>query len=239
MTLALLASSAARAGVAPAVRGQAKAHLDRGLALYQSRAFAAAAAEFEATYVLEPHRDVMYVWAQALRLAGQCALALELYQRFLATDPPRREAQRARANQTRCVPSVAASPVQPTLIETSGPEVGAATPPPAAVPSPSPPGVAVDLSARPSPASSFPASGPRQLDRLDKILLGSGAVAAAIGGGFYLSARSEHGVARAATTYPALQEHADAARTRERIGWAALAAGSGLLLAGLLRYALR
>jgi tetratricopeptide (TPR) repeat protein len=238
MTLALLASPAARAGVAPAVRGQAKAHLDRGLALYQSRAFAAAAAEFEATYVLEPHRDVMYVWAQALRLAGQCALALELYQRFLATDPPRREAERARSNRTRCVPAVTASPVPPTPVETVGPAVGVAPPPATDAPS-SPPGVSVDLSARPPPPSPFPAPAPRHLDRLDKILLGSGVVAAAIGGGFYLSARSEHGAARTATSYPALQQHADAAQTRERLGWAALAAGSGLLIAGLLRYALR
>jgi tetratricopeptide (TPR) repeat protein len=241
VTLALLASSAARASVAPTVRGQAKAHLDRGLALYQSRAFAAAAAEFEATYVLQPHRDVMYVWAQALRLAGQCALALELYQRFLASDPPRREAERARANQTRCVPSVTPAVVQPTPTETSGPALGLATPPgtdPPPAPSPSPSGPAVDLSARPAPGP-FPAPGPRQLDRLDKILLGSGVVAAAIGGGFYLSARSEHAAARAASSYPTLQEHADAARTRERIGWVGLAAGSALLLAGLLRYALR
>src|SRR5260370_363537 len=130
----------ARAEVRPPVRAPAKARMDGGLRLSEAHQFAAAAAEFEATYALDPRRDVLYVWAQALRLGGQCAKALPLYQQFLDAAPPRAEAERARANLTRCRAELAAAPAPPPAASTvTVPAANAADHPPDPSQAPTPP----------------------------------------------------------------------------------------------------
>src|SRR5712671_2866259 len=135
------------------VRATAKARMDSGLRLYEAHQFAAAAAEFEATYALDPHRDVLYVWAQALRLGGQCAKALPLYQQFLDAAPPRAEAERARANLTRCRAELAAAPAPPPAASTvTVPAANAADHPPDPSQAPTPPaGSLVAVPAAPPP----------------------------------------------------------------------------------------
>ncbi|HEX3695196.1 MAG TPA: hypothetical protein VH374_07390 [Polyangia bacterium] len=242
----------ARAETGLPVRGEAKAHLDRGLRLYEAKQFVAAAAEFEATYALEAHRDVLYVWAQALRLGGQCAAAIGLYQKFLDADPPHREAERARANLVRCRADAAAA------ARSSPPSSAAASASPLTAPAEAAPPITATRAARPDAVglsavpplrsadaglSRAPAPQPTplspRLDRLSRVLFGGGAVALAVSGGFYLAARSARDSGRQATTYAAVEENANSARSRDRIAWGALTVGAALLVAGLVRFAWR
>src|SRR5262245_38585026 len=50
----------------------ARAHYDRGLALYQAKDYAGAIREFEVGYAAEPRREFLFAEAQAKRLAGDC-----------------------------------------------------------------------------------------------------------------------------------------------------------------------
>ncbi len=105
----LLAALAATGRVAPAYADDdqalspgARAHLDRGLSEYDAGNFRAAAVEFQAAYAIDPRREILYVWAQAERLAGDCEQAAILYRKFLALDPPGDEAAKARARLADC-----------------------------------------------------------------------------------------------------------------------------------------
>jgi tetratricopeptide (TPR) repeat protein len=259
LALMLLASltvgrgSPARAEGGPPVGGEAKVHLDRGLRLYDAKQFAAAAAEFETTYGLDPHRDVLYVWAQALRLAGRCPSAIGLYQRFLEAAPPKREGDRARANLARCREEGASPVVGPPAPATPA---AAASPPSDFPPSGDSALSSADLSAiRPLPragdggapvtvvpdahlaATPPPVVRPlRRLDGVEYALLGGGVLSAAASGGFYLAARSERDSGRQALTYAEVEQHASAARSRDRLAWGSLAVGATALIAGVARY---
>jgi hypothetical protein len=246
-------SSPARAEGGPPIGAGAKVHLDRGLRLYDAKQFAAAAAEFETTYGLDPHRDVLYVWAQALRLAGHCPSAIGLYQRFLEAAPPKREADRARANLARCreedaspvvappanaTPAAAASPssdVRPSGDNTlSSADLTAIRPLPKGSGAGPPLAVVPDASLAVSPS---PAARPlRRLDAVEYALLGGGVLSVATSGGFYLAARSERDSGRQAPTYAEVEQHASAAGSRDRLAWGALAVGLTALVAGVARY---
>ncbi|HXI54693.1 MAG TPA: hypothetical protein VNO55_01440 [Polyangia bacterium] len=243
----------ARAEGGPPVGGEAKVHLDRGLRLYDAKQFAAAAAEFETTYGLEPHRDVLYVWAQALRLAGRCPAAIGLYQRFLEASPPKREADRARANLVRCreegaspvvgppTPATPAAVASPNSdVPPSGESALSSAEPPAIRPLPragdagTPAAVVPDANLAATPP---PAARPwRRLDGVEYALLGGGVLSVAASGGFYLAARSERDSGRQALTYAEVEQHASAAHSRDRLAWGALAVGATVLIAGVARY---
>ncbi len=259
LALALLTlgrSLPARAEGGPPIRADAKVHLDRGLRLYEAKQFAAAAAEFETTYGLDAHRDVLYVWAQALRLAGRCPSAIGLYQRFLDAAPPRREADRARTNLARCR-SEGASPAVASPA-TATPAAALAAPSDVA-PSGDNTLPAADLvPTRPLPRAADPAgtvaAAPdanlaavpppvarlsRRFDAGEYALFGGAALSLAAGGGFYLAARSERDSGRQATSYADVEKHADSARFRDHLAWGALAVGAAALIAGVARYAWR
>jgi tetratricopeptide (TPR) repeat protein len=116
--LAAVMGSAGR--VAPALADDdqalspgARAHLDRGLAEYDAKNFRGAAVEFQAAYAIDPRREILYVWAQAERLAGDCEQATILYRKFLALGPPPAEASRARARLAECAAAVQHTPAPP------------------------------------------------------------------------------------------------------------------------------
>jgi hypothetical protein len=89
---------------------RARELLEVGTRAYERGDFAAAIAAFEEGYAVEPAPVFLYTWAQAARYMDDCAKAIELYERFLATDPP--EAQRAAAEEYRakCAPEPTESP---------------------------------------------------------------------------------------------------------------------------------
>jgi hypothetical protein len=67
---------------------KAQAHYDKGIAHYAAKEYADAAAELASCYFIEPRREVLFAWAQAKRLAGDCASAAPLYRKYLETDAP-------------------------------------------------------------------------------------------------------------------------------------------------------
>jgi tetratricopeptide (TPR) repeat protein len=80
----------------------AERHFRRGAALYDAGKLDRALEEFERGQRAGPHPDFLYAMAQVHRRKGNCAQAIRLYVDFLASGPPRAEAERARANVERC-----------------------------------------------------------------------------------------------------------------------------------------
>jgi tetratricopeptide (TPR) repeat protein len=87
---------------AAALDPAARAAFERGIEHYSSRHYEAAIAQFQQAYRLEPRRKILFAWAQAERLRGNCQAAVELYRRFLAAAPDADEAARARDHLGRC-----------------------------------------------------------------------------------------------------------------------------------------
>ena len=69
------------------MRPEAEALYTRGLERFATHDYAAADADLEAGYAIEPRREFLFAEGQAKRLAGDCKGAVALYQRFLTTDP--------------------------------------------------------------------------------------------------------------------------------------------------------
>src|SRR5688572_3171688 len=69
---------------------------------FQAGRYADAAEAFGEAYAEEPDPKFVYAQAQAERLGGDCAHAIEHYDRFLALDPEAGAAEDARTNRERC-----------------------------------------------------------------------------------------------------------------------------------------
>jgi hypothetical protein len=82
----LLVSSAAFAGDTPE-KPEAKAYFSDGTAAFERGEYAAASRAFAAGYEIENWNGFLFAWAQAERKAKNCAKAIQLYSRFIATKP--------------------------------------------------------------------------------------------------------------------------------------------------------
>lgn len=212
LVAASLSSARADRKISPA----ALVELERGERLYREKDYAGAIAAFDAGYELDPKPIFLYDKAQALRMAGDCASAIETYKAFLATKPPEHEAIRARKNIENCAAKL---PQEPAPVETE--------PPPAVTP-PSPP---------PPPIREAPA--PTLIveqrawwhDRVGVTLATTGVVALGLGAGFAVAARK-------AADDTALATNVDEWGAR-RATWqrdrviAGVAAGAGVALVAL------
>jgi hypothetical protein len=216
LALALCAGSPrARAQTPPTLKPEAQAHLDRGLRLYQSKEYLDAAAEIEAAYGLDPHPDLMYMWAQTRRLAGDCAGAIPLYRRYLDTRPSAKQSELAQRNLVRCEAVVAAAS-------------------PTAAPAPAPPPPPIELRAPPPPP---PAPRPPWYrDTVGHVVTGSGLVMLGTSSALEYWARVGLQDAYDAEIYGDAAVNAEAARVRHRLAMGALVLGSALVVAGVVRY---
>jgi hypothetical protein len=123
VALLLVLLAGARASAAePVMQAEAKAQYDEAMALYAAHDYRAAIAHLQTAYALDPRREILFAEAQATRLAGDCAGALPLYRRFLATSPPPQQVEATRIAVARCE-AAALAPAPP-------PAVIAAPPPP-------------------------------------------------------------------------------------------------------------
>jgi tetratricopeptide (TPR) repeat protein len=96
----LPAPSAAHAQPAPSDKAKikvAKSYVAAGLAAQSSGDYDTAIELYRRAYDLVPHPVLLFNIAQVHRLAGRVDLAVELYQRFLATNPTGAETEIARA----------------------------------------------------------------------------------------------------------------------------------------------
>lgn len=81
---------------------EARGHFERGQAAFAAGEYETAITELKAAYAIEEAPILLYAWAQAERLAGDCERAIELYARFLATSPPDAQEEKARSNIEVC-----------------------------------------------------------------------------------------------------------------------------------------
>jgi tetratricopeptide (TPR) repeat protein len=181
------------------------AAIERAEAHFLAEEYGAASEAFDEAYALEPDPRFLYARAQAERLDGDCAAAVELYQRFLDTDPPEPAATEAVVNRDRCKQSLEAER-------------------PPAPPDPTPPS---DEDAAPSK--------PLQRDALGLALVGTGGVAVAVGAGVWGIAVANDREAPEARTENDFVETKRRARTRHRAGIAVTSIGAALLVAGAIR----
>ena len=198
-----------------AMSEDARAHYERGLALYTAKDYTGAIRELEAGYTIEPRREFLFAEAQARRLDGDCKNAVPLYRRFLASEPEDVQANAAHIALGRCAEQMASAP--PPVA--ARPAQRAAPPPP---PAPRPP--------PPPPA-------PWYQDGVGAALLGAGVVGLVTGSVYTVAARAARDDAnQAAPTYPDYARLWDTARSRSQIAIAGFAAGATLASAAIVRY---
>jgi hypothetical protein len=186
----------------------AQALYDRALKGFETRDYAAAIADLEAGFALDPRREFLFAEAQAKRLSGDCRGAVVLYQRFLTTHPPALQIDATQIALARCAQELAKKP-----------EVVIVTPPP---PPPSPPA--------PPPRWSR--------DPWGLGLTGAGVGAVGVGIGFLIAAEIARGDAEAAPSYAGYLSHWSTAGTRLDVAIGALAIGGALVAAGVGRFVL-
>jgi tetratricopeptide (TPR) repeat protein len=158
------ASSSARAD-----RNEARRAYDAATAAFGLGHYAEAAEKYEKAFSIHPDPALLYNCAQAYRLAGNRARALELYRNYLRLYPDRSNADEARsqvAALSKAIDDEKPVAIAPPPAQTAAPVV-ASLPPPAPALSPSaasssssPPvsqtvaaGIAIGPSAEPPPSS--------------------------------------------------------------------------------------
>ncbi len=195
---------------------RARAHFERAQSHFDQQDYAAAIPELKAAYALEPNPMLLYAWGQAERLAGSCPRAVELYRRYLETDPPPKQRQLTEANLLDCE------------AEVPSPSPAEEAAPPSAEPEPTP---------EPEPAVSDEPSRRWFADPWGGVLSGVGVAGAVAGVALLGVSRRE---AREAEATMIEGDHIDKRERAERldIAGAVVLGGSALLvLGGMIRYA--
>ncbi|MBL4686050.1 MAG: hypothetical protein JKY37_15760 [Nannocystaceae bacterium] len=100
LSLSLTIATVAPGGLLSDPEAQAK--LGEAREAFERADYGAAALAIEAAYLIEPVPGLLYPWAQAERQAGQCESAIDLYRRFIETNPEPELAEAARGNIGRC-----------------------------------------------------------------------------------------------------------------------------------------
>lgn len=190
-------------------------HYQRGRQLFADKQYAAAIEEFRRALSIAPRPDILYSLAQAQRMIGDCASAIDSYRAFLAGQPTDRLAEYARANIERC---------ERTLRESQPPR------PPSAVP-PSP---------APAPPPPPPATGERPPwyhDTVGDVLIVGGALAGVAGTALWHAGRdtaTRVGQSPDYQTFLARSAAASSALTEQRLGVAAMVTGGAAIVAGVI-----
>jgi tetratricopeptide (TPR) repeat protein len=204
---------------------EAKAKLQEAQAAFKAEDFDAAAAAVEAAYLIEPNPMLLYPWAQAERSRGNCAAAVELYGRFLDTDPPKEAAGPARENMQRCQEQLDAAAAEaepePDVVD----EVIEEEPEPEPEPVPTP--VTKD---EPAKAKRWYA------DPLGGALVGVGVVGVGVGAGLLGVASSRAGKAADAGSHSEYLDMRIGATKLRNGGAVALSIGGALVIGGVVRY---
>lgn len=193
-------------------------HFDRATAAFNRDDYEAAASELKAAYAIEPNPLVLYAWAQALRLSGDCDKAVPMYRRFLTMNPTDEERSLAETNLLDCgVPIEEPTP-----------------PPPDTTGDPTDPGETGTTPPTPQPDEPKP----WYKDWLAPTLAGVGL--GAVGGGAALVAlgRGQNDDSGGAINEDASNAEHDEARRKNAAGWVLVGVGGALVVGGAIRYAL-
>jgi len=239
----ITAISLVSAGVADARprRHDAKVAFDRGVAAYQKSNYDAAAEALGKSFELERDVDTLFAWAQAERKLEHCGKAIELYEILLSYALPPANKTVVEQKLAECRAIAAQGAPEPAT------SAGAAQPSPS-LPEPSPESAPAPSAAWPPRASGRPPSlvsdtgaqpGGWYSDPIAWTLLGSGAVASAVGTWFLVSAQSASNDAKLATVYQDSLDLRSRARQRGMIGTVAVISGGALLAGGVVWILLR
>ncbi len=190
--------------------------VERAEAAFEAGRWEEAADAFGEAFAADPDPKYVYAQAQAERLGGDCARAIELYDRFLALDPPAKPAEDARTNRERCRQEI---------------ERAKPSPPPA--PPPPPPPHASDV----GPVDESPRQ-PRawHRDPLGGALVGGGLVVTAIGAGLIGGGVALDRSAADAPMEGAFERDRDRSVTMHRAGIALTAIGTAVVIGGVIRW---
>jgi tetratricopeptide (TPR) repeat protein len=206
----------------PAMKPEAKRHLDAGLRAFAVQDYAQAISEFQAGFEIDPRREFLYALGQAERMSGDCEKAIRSYDAFLLTNPPDRQAEPARQNLKRCKDELAA-------------KTAPAPPKPEPAPEPMPQPVVTPV----APPPPRPIDKPWYADAWGDALVVGGTVTLVVGGLVWSGAQDDIAAAHATMSYPDFAAHADGAETRQTIGVVTMIAGGALVAGGVVRYWLR
>ena len=205
----------------------AKQHYDKGIAHYAAKEYEAAVAELRTAYFVEPRREIVFAWAQAERLSGDCASAIPLYRKYLASNPPAATAATVKGHMDKCIAQVGPG----------GEAADPTKPPPKPVAAPVAPVAPVPVD-KPAPATTVTRKKPFYKDVIGDSLAIAGIAGLGAGGTFfYLSIRSKHD-RDDATSYAEYEAAADKMVLRRQIAIGALAAGGALLTGAIIRWSL-
>lgn len=206
---------------------QAAAHFERAQEAFDREDYAAAIPELKAAYALENNSLLLYAWAQAERFNGDCRRALELYKRYLETDPPDQQRQLAEANVVDCRAELGEVPPVP-------PPVGDGEPDPA-----DEEGEGEDTTVvKPPPGEDTAGPKPWYKDWLAPTLAGAGLAVAGTGGALVALGVRQGQDAPSAITEMDYFAEGDSARTKHTAGWVLVGVGGALVVGGAIRYAL-
>ncbi|MCA9711789.1 MAG: hypothetical protein KDK70_38490 [Myxococcales bacterium] len=204
---------------------EAQAKLAEAQQAFADEDFDAAAAAVEAAYLIEPEPMLLYPWAQAERSRGNCAAAIELYQRFLDSEPPEQVAGPARENMARCQEQVDAESeeiieddesdvVDEVLAEPTEPE------------------------STPTQQDDRPKAKAWYKDPVGGVLVGVGVVGVGVGAGLMGAGASAAKGAADQDSHMDYLDQRDRATSLRNGGAVALSIGAVLVLGGIVRYAI-
>jgi hypothetical protein len=196
---------------------EARRRFERGAALTEERRYDEAAREFRVSYELRPRKETLFAWAQVARLSGDCATAVELYRKFLAS------------------PELTPAQIEATELSIKRcEETAPPSRPPEPAPAPAPPPLVVAAPVPPARAPAPPPAGEARRSRgavvLGASLLGGAALALGASATFYYLSRDDERAASAAERWDDYYDPASRARTRQRLALGLL--GAGVLLGG-------
>lgn len=179
--------------------------------LFRNGEFEQAAAAFAEAYARTGDPALLFGRAQALRRAGSCAAAIEVFEAFIATSPPPADVRAAEGVIAACR----------ALLDEHGPEPGPAPlePAPAPVPDEPPP----------------PPRWPR--DVAGGVLLGVGSAVTIAGAAVYGTAFARAS-ARTMESEQAYEARQRSSRTLAITGASLMLGGSALLVGSVVRYVL-
>ncbi len=209
---------------ATAMKPEARVHLEQGLAAYGDKDWERAIREFRTGYEIEPRAEFLFAWAQAERLSGDCAGAIEIYELFLATKPAVEQANAARQMSDRCRETVAAT--DPAAEAEAEGEPGAD----------SEPGTDSESGADAEPTSSASLERTWWNDGWGAGFAAAGVVGLAMGLGFVVAADSSEDASDRAASYDQYASLKDEAGSRRTIAAVSLATGASFLVASGVRY---
>ncbi len=224
---------------------ESEAAFRRGVTSYEAGQHAEAIAAFEQAYDLEPKPIYLFSWAQSEVAREGYRAAVELFRRYLESDPPEANREAAEARIAFCEEQLKLLPPEPPPpAMSSAPSVTSAAPPPPTSPPAPPPTVPPPTTAAPTPKPIATTTGPDEgassawwTDPLALSLFGGGVVATGVGLGVFLWGQGNINDARDQSfdTYQGHDSALDAGGDRRTAGVVMMAAGGALVAGGLVR----